>query len=96
MTRRKRNKLPAIKRDLPTPTRNQNGILRFMNNLITTMSIGGQMSEQGADKVGKDISEGFRFFLKACGIGLGIAFLFWQSPDFLKALAEFILTLKNG
>lgn len=96
MARRKRNKPLSTKQDLPTPIRNQSSILRFMNHLITTMSIGGTMSEQGADKVGKDISEGFRFFLKACGIGLGIAFLFWQSPDFLKALAEFILTLKNG
>ena len=54
-----------------------------------------KMSEQGADQVGKDISEGFKFFLKAVGIGLsvggGMALLFWQLP----ALAEFIVTIKQ-
>ena len=45
---------------------------------------------------GMELYKGFKFLLIALGISGGVALLFWQSPEFLKALAEFILTLKNS
>ncbi len=54
------------------------------------------MSETGADKAGLEISTGLKFFFKSCGIGVAIAFFLWLSPDFLKALSDFILTLKSN
>lgn len=66
-------------------------IFRFIGNLITNLNIGGNMSEQGADKAGLTISEGVRFLLKSLGIGLFLALLFY----FLPYLAEFIITVKN-
>ncbi|WP_167366613.1 hypothetical protein [Rodentibacter genomosp. 1] len=54
------------------------------------------MSENGADKAGLEISAGLKFFFKSCGVGVAIAFFLWLSPDFLKALSDFILTLKNN
>ena len=45
-------------------------IVKFLNKLFTSFKIGGRMSEQGADKAGKDISFGIKFFF-CCG-GLAI------------------------
>ncbi|MBF0786109.1 hypothetical protein IR120_11670 [Muribacter muris] len=50
------------------------------------------MSEQGADAAGMELYKGFKFFLKAVGIGTAFALFFWQLP----ALAEFILAIKNS
>ena len=36
-------------------------IVKFLNKLFTSFKIGGRMSEQGADKAGKDISFGIKF-----------------------------------
>ncbi|PVX32644.1 hypothetical protein C8D76_1123 [Pasteurella langaaensis DSM 22999] len=71
-------------------------IVRFISNLLTTVNIGENMSETGADKAGLEISTGLKFFFKSCGIGVAIAFFLWLSPDFLKALSDFILTLKSN
>ncbi|OOF56366.1 hypothetical protein BKK56_03480 [Rodentibacter genomosp. 2] len=71
-------------------------IVRFISNLLTIVNIGGNMSETGADKAGLEISAGLKFFFKSCGVGVAIAFFLWLSPDFLKALSDFILTLKNN
>lgn len=75
---------------------NTGGKMGFISDLLTTISIGGKMSEQGADKAGPTISEGLRFFLKSVGLGAGIALIFWLSPYFLNALAEFINALRHG
>ncbi|BBE82938.1 TPA: hypothetical protein ACPSFK_000419 [Haemophilus influenzae] len=53
------------------------------------------MSEQGADEAGKDISDGFKFFLKAIGTGVLIALIFWQSPNFMGALIQLINEFKQ-
>ncbi|OOF45937.1 hypothetical protein BKK52_11925 [Rodentibacter trehalosifermentans] len=52
-------------------------IVRFISNLLTTVSIGGNMSENGADKAGQTISTGIKFFLCCGGIALlAVAFAF--------------------
>ncbi|MBS6672804.1 MAG: hypothetical protein KH259_01600 [Haemophilus paraphrohaemolyticus] len=48
------------------------------------------MSEQGADKAGLQLMAGIKFFLIACSLGIFIALLFWQSPNFVKAIGELI------
>ncbi|QIM64303.1 hypothetical protein A4G17_01950 [Frederiksenia canicola] len=59
---------------------------------ITKFTLGGQMSEQGADAAGMELYKGFKFLLIALGISGGLALLFWRLPD----LAQFIITLKNS
>lgn len=76
--------------------RANSSILNLISKVITTINIGGNMSEQGADNAGLEISSGFKFFMKSCGIGIALALFLWKSPDFLNALAEFILTIKNA
>lgn len=71
-------------------------IVRIIGKLSAIVNIEGNMSEQGADKAGLEISAGLKFFFKACGIGIAIGFFLWLSPDFIKALSDFILTLKNN
>ncbi|QLD32249.1 hypothetical protein [Mannheimia varigena] len=71
-------------------------IVRFISKLLTVVNIGGSMSEQGADKAGLEISTGLKFFFKSCGVGIAVAFFLWLSPDFIKALSEFILMLKGN
>lgn len=71
-------------------------ILGFISNTITKLTIGGKMSEQGADKAGLEISAGLKFFFKACGIGIGIALVLWLLPEFLDALADFIIKMKSS
>ena len=53
------------------------------------------MSEQDAGAVGKDISDGFKFFLKAIGAGVLIALIFWQSPNLVSALIQLINEFKQ-
>lgn len=67
-------------------------LVRFISKLLTIVNIGGNMSEQGADKAGLTISEGLRFLFKSIGIGLAVALIFY----FLPFLAEFINAIKNG
>lgn len=45
-------------------------IVRFIGNLLTTVDIGGNMSEKGADKAGQTISTGIKFFLCCGGVSL--------------------------
>lgn len=45
-------------------------IVRFISNLLTTVNIGGNMSEAGADKAGQTISTGIKFFLCCGGLAL--------------------------
>lgn len=45
-------------------------IVRFISNLLTTVNIGGSMSEAGADKAGQTISTGIKFFLCCGGLAL--------------------------
>ncbi|HDR1853631.1 TPA: hypothetical protein QB650_001099 [Pasteurella multocida] len=45
-------------------------IVKFLGKLLTSFKIGGNMSEQGADNAGKDISFGIKFFF-CCG-GLAV------------------------
>lgn len=54
------------------------------------------MSEQGADAAGMELYRGFKFFLKTMAICGGLALLFWQSPNLINAIAQFIITLKNS
>lgn len=68
------------------------GVFRFLNNTITTFNVGGKMSEQGADDMGRAIAQGFNFFLKTLAIGAAFALFFWQLPN----LAEFIIKLKQA
>ncbi|WP_157019811.1 hypothetical protein [Muribacter muris] len=53
------------------------------------------MSEQGADQAGKAISDGFKFFLKAVGLGAFFALVFWQAPNITEAMLKVITTLKG-
>lgn len=88
---RKVNPPELLKSQNAKETRTNYSIFRFISNLITNLNIGGNMSEQGADKAGLTISEGVRFFLKSVGIGLFLPLPFY----FLPYLAESIITLKN-
>ncbi|THA11349.1 hypothetical protein D3M78_00605 [Rodentibacter pneumotropicus] len=45
-------------------------IVNFLNKFLTSLKLRGNMSEQGADEAGKDISFGIKFFF-CCG-GLAI------------------------
>lgn len=45
-------------------------IVRFISKLLTVVNIGGNMSEQGADKAGQTISTGIKFFLCCGGVAL--------------------------
>ncbi|MFW9286112.1 hypothetical protein [Glaesserella parasuis] len=69
-------------------------IVRFISNLLTTVNIGGNMSEAGADKAGLQISSGLKFFFQACGIGIAVALALWLLPEALNTLADFIIKLK--
>lgn len=71
---------------------NTGGKMGFISDLLTTINIGGKMSEQGADKAGLTISQGLHFFFKAIGTGVMIAMIFY----FLPYLAEFINALRHG
>ena len=52
-------------------------IVSFLGKLLTSFKIGGNMSKQGADRAGKDISFGIKFFFCCGGIGvLAIALAF--------------------
>lgn len=48
----------------------ENGFLRFISNLLLTVKLGGNMSEQGADQAGQTISTGIKFFLCCGGLAL--------------------------
>ncbi|MEE6041371.1 hypothetical protein [Avibacterium paragallinarum] len=48
----------------------QNGIIKFISKLLAIVQIGGNMSEQGADKAGQTISAGIKFFLCCGGLAL--------------------------
>ncbi|WP_324682519.1 hypothetical protein [Bibersteinia trehalosi] len=57
-----------------TPHRqNTGGKMGFISDLLTTINIGGKMSEQRAGKAGLTISQGLHFFFKAIGTGVMIA-----------------------
>lgn len=45
-------------------------IVNFLNKFLTSLKLRGNMSEQGADNAGKDISFGIKFFF-CCG-GLAV------------------------
>ncbi|AZI13442.1 hypothetical protein ACU6T4_03510 [Avibacterium paragallinarum] len=72
----------------------QNGIIGFISKLLAIVQIGGNMSEQGADKAGLAISDGIKFFFKSLGMGIFIALILWLLPSALKGLSEFILALR--
>ena len=80
---------------LSIPDEPNYSIAKFISNLYSNLSSGGNMSEQGADKAGLQISMGIKFFFTACGIGISTALFLWLMPDFIKAIAETILMLKN-
>lgn len=80
---------------LSIPDEPNYSIAKFISNLYSNLSIGGNMSEQGADKAGLQISMGIKFFFTACGIGIATALFLWLMPDFIKAIAETILMFKN-
>ncbi len=42
----------------------------LLGKLFTSLKIGGNMSEQGADKAGQTISAGIKFFLCCGGLAL--------------------------
>ncbi|MFZ7235804.1 hypothetical protein ACLSZ3_04510 [Avibacterium gallinarum] len=44
------------------------------------------MSEQGADKAGKDIATGLRFLFKSCGLAICIGVILWLLPDLITAI----------
>lgn len=69
-------------------------ILGFISNTVTKLTIGGKMSEQGADKAGLEISEGLKFFLKASGVSVAIALILWLLPDIINAIANYKATIK--
>ncbi|WP_196247568.1 hypothetical protein [Gallibacterium anatis] len=46
------------------------GIIGFISRLLTIVNIGGNMSEQGADKAGQTVSSGIKFFLCCGGLAL--------------------------
>lgn len=71
-------------------------ILGFISNTVTKLTIGGKMSEQGADKAGLEISEGLKFFLKASGVSVAIALALWLLPDALNGIADFIIKMKSN
>ncbi|WP_410681558.1 hypothetical protein [Avibacterium paragallinarum] len=50
----------------------QNGIIKFISKLLVIVQIGGNMSEQGADKAGLAISDGIKFFFKSLGMKIFI------------------------
>lgn len=77
------------------PKRNNSNNFPIIGKLLAQINIGGSMSEQGADEAGKDISDGFKFFLKAIGSGVLIALIFWQSPNFMGALIQLINEFKQ-
>ncbi|OOF38190.1 hypothetical protein BKK47_09915 [Rodentibacter mrazii] len=50
-----------------------------------------QISEQGTDKYGENISSGIKCFLLMLGAGGFVALILWQLPN----LANFILAIKG-
>ncbi|MFZ7244415.1 hypothetical protein C3007_07215 [Avibacterium gallinarum] len=54
--------------------------------LILGFFVGGNMSEQGADKAGKDIATGLRFLFKSCGLAICIGVILWLLPDLITAI----------
>ncbi|WP_439327585.1 hypothetical protein [Lonepinella sp. BR2357] len=47
------------------------------------IKIGGNMSKQGADKAGQDISFGIKFLFCCIGIATILGVLLWLLPDLL-------------
>ncbi len=58
----------------------------LLGKLFTSLKIGGNMSEQGADKAGKDISFGIKFFFCCMGISSILAVILWLLPDLITAI----------
>lgn len=77
------------------PTQDNSSNFPVIGKLLTQLNIGENMSTQGADDAGKDISDGFKFFLKAIGSGVLIALIFWQSPNLAGALIQLINEFKQ-
>ena len=77
----------AMQQEKPQGTKS---ILRFIFDINSNLNIGGKMSEEGADKAGLQLMAGIKFVLIACSLGIFIALLFWQSPNFVKAIGELI------
>ncbi|OOF35674.1 hypothetical protein BKK49_12320 [Rodentibacter rarus] len=98
-----KNKKPRMKRNhsgLITPPKAESMQDNFSNfpvigKLLTQLNIGENMSTQGADEAGKDISDGFKFFLKAVGAGAFIALICWQAPNLAAALIQLITAIKQ-
>lgn len=66
--------------------------MKLIFNLITKFTLGGKMSEEGADKAGMELYKGFKFCLITLAVCSGLALIFWQLPN----LADFIIKLKHG
>lgn len=71
------------------------GIIGFISRLLTIVNIGGNMSEQGADKAGLAISDGIKSFFRYVGMGIFIALILWLLPSVLNALSDFILAIRT-
>ncbi|OOH89542.1 hypothetical protein BMT54_06520 [Pasteurellaceae bacterium 15-036681] len=54
--------------------------------LILGFFIGGNMSEQGADKAGKDIATGLRFLFQSLGMAIFLGVILWLLPDLINSI----------